>query len=277
MKRRFLSLISRTTSRRGIKTGCALGLHARRNAGTPIGMTRPRTCTVALLATLAAGVALAVAFAAEQWGGLVPCALCLCRALAVSHRRRARPDRDAAAARARRARAGAAAADRAGRRRRSRWSMSASSRGSGPARCRSARRRIWRAARSPTGWRAMPDAPPSPATIRPILCPGLPVSLATMNLDLRPGVRGGAGHLSCRRSQRGDERGGDDGQACGCPAIRPPRDWWSGSSAWTMPANTAPRGSTQGQLAVLRRQRQGAADARTCRRRSRCTSTRSRS
>jgi disulfide bond formation protein DsbB len=52
-------------------------LHARKNAGTSIEMTRPRTCTVALLATLAAVVALVVAFAAEQWGGLAPCALCL--------------------------------------------------------------------------------------------------------------------------------------------------------------------------------------------------------
>jgi len=52
-------------------------LHARKNAGTSVRIMRPRTCTVALLATLAASAALAVAFAAEQWGGLAPCALCL--------------------------------------------------------------------------------------------------------------------------------------------------------------------------------------------------------
>ncbi len=52
-------------------------MRPRKNAGTPKGMMRPRTCSVALLATLAAGTALAVAFALEWWGGLAPCALCL--------------------------------------------------------------------------------------------------------------------------------------------------------------------------------------------------------
>ena len=40
-------------------------------------MTMPHTRTVALLCMLAAGAALGIALASEHWGGLVPCALCL--------------------------------------------------------------------------------------------------------------------------------------------------------------------------------------------------------
>jgi disulfide bond formation protein DsbB len=40
-------------------------------------MTMPGTRTVALVCALAAGLALGLALASERWGGLVPCALCL--------------------------------------------------------------------------------------------------------------------------------------------------------------------------------------------------------
>ena len=40
-------------------------------------MTMPPIRTVALLCALAAGAALGLALASEYWGGLVPCALCL--------------------------------------------------------------------------------------------------------------------------------------------------------------------------------------------------------
>jgi disulfide bond formation protein DsbB len=40
-------------------------------------MTMPVTRTVALACALAAGFALGLALASEYWGGLVPCALCL--------------------------------------------------------------------------------------------------------------------------------------------------------------------------------------------------------
>jgi disulfide bond formation protein DsbB len=40
-------------------------------------MTVPGTRTVALVCALAAGFALGLALASEHWGGLVPCALCL--------------------------------------------------------------------------------------------------------------------------------------------------------------------------------------------------------
>jgi disulfide bond formation protein DsbB len=40
-------------------------------------MTMPVTRTVALVCALAAGFALGLALASEYWGGLVPCALCL--------------------------------------------------------------------------------------------------------------------------------------------------------------------------------------------------------
>ena len=40
-------------------------------------MTMPGTRTVALVCALAAGFALGLALASEYWGGLVPCALCL--------------------------------------------------------------------------------------------------------------------------------------------------------------------------------------------------------
>lgn len=40
-------------------------------------MTRPIARTVALACTLAAALALGLALASEYWGGLVPCALCL--------------------------------------------------------------------------------------------------------------------------------------------------------------------------------------------------------
>jgi disulfide bond formation protein DsbB len=40
-------------------------------------MTMPVTRTVALICALAAGFALGLALASEYWGGLVPCALCL--------------------------------------------------------------------------------------------------------------------------------------------------------------------------------------------------------
>ena len=40
-------------------------------------MTMPHIRTVALLSALAAGAALGIALASERWGGLVPCALCL--------------------------------------------------------------------------------------------------------------------------------------------------------------------------------------------------------
>jgi disulfide bond formation protein DsbB len=41
------------------------------------GMTPPHTRTLALLAAIGAGVALAVAWLAQAWVGLAPCALCL--------------------------------------------------------------------------------------------------------------------------------------------------------------------------------------------------------
>jgi disulfide bond formation protein DsbB len=40
-------------------------------------MTMPTARTVALISALAAGFALGLALASEYWGGLVPCALCL--------------------------------------------------------------------------------------------------------------------------------------------------------------------------------------------------------
>jgi disulfide bond formation protein DsbB len=40
-------------------------------------MTMPGTRTVALVCALGAGFALGLALASEHWGGLVPCALCL--------------------------------------------------------------------------------------------------------------------------------------------------------------------------------------------------------
>lgn len=40
-------------------------------------MRRPGTRGASLVSALAAGLALAVAFVSEHWGGLVPCALCL--------------------------------------------------------------------------------------------------------------------------------------------------------------------------------------------------------
>jgi disulfide bond formation protein DsbB len=40
-------------------------------------MTMPGTRTIALVCALAAGFALGLALASEYWGGLVPCALCL--------------------------------------------------------------------------------------------------------------------------------------------------------------------------------------------------------
>lgn len=40
-------------------------------------MPRPSTPVASLLAVLAAGAALGIAVASERWGGLVPCALCL--------------------------------------------------------------------------------------------------------------------------------------------------------------------------------------------------------
>ena len=46
-------------------------------AGHIARMTVPGTRTVALLCVLAAGFALGLALASEYWGGLVPCALCL--------------------------------------------------------------------------------------------------------------------------------------------------------------------------------------------------------
>ncbi len=41
------------------------------------GMKMPGTRTLALLCAVAAGAALGIALASERWGGLVPCALCL--------------------------------------------------------------------------------------------------------------------------------------------------------------------------------------------------------
>ncbi len=41
------------------------------------GMTPPHTRTLALLAAIGAGIALAVAWLAQAWIGLAPCALCL--------------------------------------------------------------------------------------------------------------------------------------------------------------------------------------------------------
>jgi disulfide bond formation protein DsbB len=46
-------------------------------AGHIAGMTLPGIRGIALLSALAAGFALALALASERWGGLVPCALCL--------------------------------------------------------------------------------------------------------------------------------------------------------------------------------------------------------
>jgi len=53
------------------------GLRARSKQGTSARMTLPGIRGIALLSALAAAFALGLALASEYWGGLVPCALCL--------------------------------------------------------------------------------------------------------------------------------------------------------------------------------------------------------
>ena len=53
------------------------GLHGRAKQGTSPGMTLPGIRGIALLSALAAAFALGLALASEKWEGLVPCALCL--------------------------------------------------------------------------------------------------------------------------------------------------------------------------------------------------------
>ena len=53
------------------------GLHGPAKQGTSPGMTLPGIRGIALLSAIAAAFALGLALASEKWEGLVPCALCL--------------------------------------------------------------------------------------------------------------------------------------------------------------------------------------------------------
>jgi disulfide bond formation protein DsbB len=75
--RRIGSLLRLDRAKRKPRHRSQQPLARRTEPGHIAGMTMPGSRSVALLSALAAGFALGLALASERWGGLVPCALCL--------------------------------------------------------------------------------------------------------------------------------------------------------------------------------------------------------